>query len=178
MHLQGGGGGTSSGDNFNGENFVSGKLCRKQTFRSLKEHHLCTGDTQGPNTHASGTRKSTGSKAWATAPSPGRPTPGSFKQDKSSGGSVDTTKTRLGPQGVRMSSAERPIGAAKGTQSDTEALCPPPPPVAPPNESRERLRRGYRGRNGPPKSVGRSGKVFKGPTDALDKAALAQGRRR
>ena len=52
--------------------------------------------------------------------------PGVVKQDKSSRGSVDTTKTRLGPQGVRMS--ERPIGAAKGKQSDTEALCQPPPP--------------------------------------------------
>ena len=27
-----------------------------------------------------------------------------------------------------MSSGERPIGAAKGEQSDTEALCQPPPP--------------------------------------------------
>ena len=27
-----------------------------------------------------------------------------------------------------MSSRERPIGAAKGKQSDTEALCQPPPP--------------------------------------------------
>ena len=26
-----------------------------------------------------------------------------------------------------MSSGERPIGAAKGKQSDTEALCQPPP---------------------------------------------------
>ena len=43
-------------------------------------------------------------------------------------GSVDTTKTRSGPQGVRMSSGERPIGAGKGRQSDTEALCHPPPP--------------------------------------------------
>ena len=33
-----------------------------------------------------------------TAPSPGRPTPGVVKQDKSSGGSVDTTKTRSDPQ--------------------------------------------------------------------------------
>ena len=56
-------------------------------------------------------------------PSPGQPTPGVVKQDKSSGGSVDTTKTRSGPQRV---SGERPIGAAKGKQSDTEALCPPP----------------------------------------------------
>ena len=38
------------------------------------------------------------------------------------------TKTRLGPQRVRMSSGERPIGAAKGKQSHTEALCQPPPP--------------------------------------------------
>ena len=62
------------------------------------------------------------------SPSPGRPTPGVVEQDKSSGGSVDTTKTRSGPQRVRMSSGERPIGAAKGKQSDTEALCQPLPP--------------------------------------------------
>ena len=55
--------------------------------------------------------------------------PGVVKQDKSSGGSVDTTKTRSGPQRVRMSSGERPMGAAKGKQSDTEALCLPPPCV-------------------------------------------------
>ena len=30
-----------------------------------------------------------------------------------------------------MSSGERPIGAAKGKQSDTEALCQPPPPPPP-----------------------------------------------
>ena len=30
-----------------------------------------------------------------------------------------------------MSSGERPIGAAKGKQSDTEALCQPPPPPDP-----------------------------------------------
>ena len=60
------------------------------------------------------------------SPSPGPPTPGVVKQDKSSGESVDTTKTRSGPQRVRMSSGERPIGAAKGKQADTEALCQPP----------------------------------------------------
>ena len=32
-----------------------------------------------------------------------------------------------------MSSGERPIGAAKGKQSDTEALCHPPPPPPPPS---------------------------------------------
>ena len=31
-----------------------------------------------------------------------------------------------------MSSGERPIGAAKGKQSDTEALCQHPPPRTPP----------------------------------------------
>ena len=62
-----------------------------------------------------------------TAPSPGRPTPGVVKQDKSSGGSVDTTKTRSHPQSVGMSGGERPIGAAKDKQIDTEALCQPPP---------------------------------------------------
>ena len=80
------------------------------------------------------------STARATAPSPGRPTPGVVKQDKSSGGSVDTTKTRSDPQRVRMSSGERPIGAAKGKQSDTEALCQPaPPPPIPPCFARQSL---------------------------------------
>ena len=62
------------------------------------------------------------------SPSPGQPTPGVVKQDKSSRGSVDTTKTRSGPQSVRMSSGERPNRhRPKGKQSDTEALCHPPP---------------------------------------------------
>ena len=39
----------------------------------------------------------TPSTARATAPSLGPPTPGVVKQDKSSGGSVDTTKTRSDP---------------------------------------------------------------------------------
>ena len=47
-------------------------------------------------------------------PVSGTADPAVVKQDKSSRGSVDTTKTRLGPQRVRMSSGERPIGAAKG----------------------------------------------------------------
>ena len=66
------------------------------------------------------------------SPSPGQPTPGVVKQDKSSRGSDDTTKTRSDPQRVRMSSGERPIGAAKGKQLNTEALCQPPPPWDPP----------------------------------------------
>ena len=42
---------------------------------------------------------------------------------------VDTTKTRSDPQRVRMSSGERRIGAAKGKQPTTEALCQSPPPA-------------------------------------------------
>ena len=61
-------------------------------------------------------------------PVSGTADPGVVKQEKSSRGSVDTTKTCLGPQRVRMSSGERPIGAAKGKQIDTEALCRTPPP--------------------------------------------------
>ena len=60
-------------------------------------------------------------------PVSGTADPGVVKQDKSSRGSVDTTKTHLGPQRVRMSSGKRPIGAAKGKQSDTKALCQNPP---------------------------------------------------
>ena len=59
-------------------------------------------------------------------PVSGTADPRGVKQDKSSRGSVDTTKTRLGPQRVRLSSGERPIG--KGKQPSTEALCQTPPP--------------------------------------------------
>ena len=62
----------------------------------------------------------------------GRPTPGVVKQDKSSTGSADTTKTHWDPQRVGMCSGERPIGAAKGKQPNTEALCQTPPPPQPP----------------------------------------------
>ena len=40
-----------------------------------------------------------------------------------------------------MSGGERPIGAARGKQPDTEALCqppPPPPPLGPPPNSRKK----------------------------------------
>ena len=60
-------------------------------------------------------------------PVSGTADPGVVEQDKSSGGSVDTTKTRSDPQRVRMCSGERPIGAAKGKQPKTEALCQGPP---------------------------------------------------
>ena len=69
------------------------------------------------------------------SPSPGLPTPGVVKQDNSSGGSVDTTKTRSDPQRVRMSSGERPIGAATGKQTNTMASCQPPVPHMPPGVS-------------------------------------------
>ena len=64
-------------------------------------------------------------------PVSGTANPGVVKQDKSSRGSVDTTKTRSGLQRVRMSSGERPMGAAKGKQSDTEALCQTSPTTPP-----------------------------------------------
>ena len=58
------------------------------------------------------------------------PNPGVVKQGKSSGGSVDTTKTRLGPQRVRMCEGERLIGAAKGTKlAPWPRDKPPPHPV-------------------------------------------------
>ena len=60
------------------------------------------------------------------SPSPGRPTPGVVKQDKSSRASIDTTKPRSDPQRVRMSSGEKPIGAAKGKQTSTMASCQTP----------------------------------------------------
>ena len=83
--------------------------------------------SKGPHVPTPGsTNRHTCSAFMARTPPP------SVKQDKSSGGSVDTTKTRSGPQRVRMSSGERPIAAAKGKQSDTEALCQnPPPPCSP-----------------------------------------------
>ena len=61
-------------------------------------------------------------------PVSGTADPGVVKQDKSSRGSVGTTKTRSDPQRVRMSSGERPIGTANGKQPNTEALCHPPAP--------------------------------------------------
>ena len=41
---------------------------------------------------------------------------------------VDTTKTRSDPGRVERCSVERPIGAAKSNQPNTEAVCLPPPP--------------------------------------------------
>ena len=65
-------------------------------------------------------RQQTESPFFCTPPPP---------QDKSSRGSVDTTKTHSAPQRVRMSSGERPIGATKGKQPNTKALCQPSPPT-------------------------------------------------
>ena len=90
--------------------------------------HKSVLESANPRRDSEGASGCPWSTARATAPSPGPPTPGVVKQDKSSGGSIDTTKTRSGPQRVRMSSGERPIGAANGKQSETEALCQPPPP--------------------------------------------------
>ena len=59
-------------------------------------------------------------------PVSGTADPGVVKQDKSSRGSVDTTKTRSGPQRVRVYHGEKPIGAAKGKQTNPMALCQTP----------------------------------------------------
>ena len=55
-----------------------------------------------------------------------------FKQDKSFQGSVDTTKTRSDPQRFRMCKGERPMGTAKGKQTNAMALyqSPSPRPVS------------------------------------------------
>ena len=90
--------------------------------------HKSVLESANPGMDSEGASGCTRSTARAPAPSPGRPTPGVVKQDQSSGGSVDTTKTRWGPQRVRMSSGEGPTGATKGTQPNTEALCQPPGP--------------------------------------------------
>ena len=42
---------------------------------------------------------------------------------------VDTTKTRSDPQRVGMCKGERPVGAAKGKQTNTMASCQPLPPL-------------------------------------------------
>ena len=56
----------------------------------------------------------------------GQPTPRAVKQDKSSAGSVDTTKPRSDPQSLGMCKGERPMGAAKGKQPNTMALSQAP----------------------------------------------------
>ena len=92
------------------------------------------------------------SMARATAPSLGQPTPGVVKQDKSSGGSVDTTKTRLGPQRVWMCNGEGPIGTAKGKQTNTMALCHRPPCTTPDALSRYRRHTSQQAQVPPPPS--------------------------
>ena len=64
-------------------------------------------------------------------PVSGTADPGVVKQDKSSRGSVDTTKTRSDSQRVRRCKGARSIGAAKGKSTSTMASCPPPPPPLP-----------------------------------------------
>ena len=61
-------------------------------------------------------------------PVSGTPDPGVVKQDKSSRGSIDTTKPRSDLHRVGMYSGERPIGAANGKQTSTMASCQPPSP--------------------------------------------------
>ena len=60
-------------------------------------------------------------------PISGTADPGVVKQDRSSRGSVDTTKTRSDPQRVRMSSGERNRRRQR-QRTNTMASCQPPPP--------------------------------------------------
>ena len=92
------------------------------TLASLGYHHWWVAPPP-PRPPSEGASGCTG-RRHGQQPVSGTAGPGVVKQDKSSRGSVDTTKTRSGPQRLRMSSGERPIGTAKGKQSDTEALCP------------------------------------------------------
>ena len=67
-------------------------------------------------------------------PVSGTADPGVVKHHKPSRGSVGTTRTRSDPQRVGKCSGERPIGGAKGKQSNTTASCHPPPPRTRKNE--------------------------------------------
>ena len=69
--------------------------------------HKSVLESANPRIDSEGASGCPWSTARATAPSPGRPTPGVVKQDKSSGGSVDTTKTRGTP-------SARPNGSRSG----------------------------------------------------------------
>ena len=65
-------------------------------------------------------------------PVSGTSDPRVVKQDKSSRGFIDTTKTRSYPQRVGMHHGRSPIGAAKGKQTNNMASCQPrSPPVLP-----------------------------------------------
>ena len=69
------------------------------------------------------------STARATAPSPGRPTPGVVKQDKSSGGSVDTTK--FGPtEGQNEQWREANRRRQRQTTEYRGNVPIPPPPLS------------------------------------------------
>ena len=102
------GGKGSKGRAANGDRPVGAASCRR-------DHHTMA-SCQNPPPSASGQSSARTSQCWSrqtphglgvyiwmhlvngtgNSPSLGRPTPGAVKQDKSSGGSVDTTKTRSG----------------------------------------------------------------------------------
>ena len=88
---------------------IAGKLqFWDQTPRSLKEQHLCTGDTQGTNKNARGTRK----KQWR----------------KIAGNCGKVRKTAdLSPPPPRSWMDHRLVLCAHGTASEQPA--PPPPPL-------------------------------------------------
>ena len=108
----------------NRERIICG--CLEAPLREILQMHtpahksvLASANPRTDSACASGCPWST---ARATAPSPGRPTPGVVKQDKSSEGSVDTTKTRSGPQRVRMSSGET-CGAGPRPAPEVHVPC-------------------------------------------------------
>ena len=66
-------------------------------------------------------------------PVSGTADPGVVKQDKSSRALLTRPKYVLGPQRVRRSSGERPIGAAKASNQIPRPCANPPPPTTTPN---------------------------------------------
>ena len=65
------------------------------------------------------------------SPSPGQPTPGVVQQDKSSGGSVDTPKTRSGPQRGQNEQWREANRCRQWQTISYRGLVPIPPPPPP-----------------------------------------------
>ena len=78
-----------------------------------------------PQTGGGGTLPNGG--CWAPGGSPNRPPPP--LRSPAPRHRDDTPKTRSEDRRVGMCKGERPMGAAKGTQTNTMASCPPPPPT-------------------------------------------------
>ena len=81
-------------------------------------------------------------------PVSGTADPGVVKQDKSSGGSVDTTRQSSDPQRDGLCRGERPVGAAKGKQLFNKASCHPAPHAGRPSRHCGGLYKGEGGGGG------------------------------